>query len=165
MTETVSRTDYDKQLARVRELENQLASVSTSGSVTPFLGDYSDTLSDQQERLNKIDDMKAEVLLVNSFANMSKNDRNLWLYNNKRKEVAKNRAEEQRAEKEFYQLRSFERFYKKDSLQKALRKLHRTSDLSNVEQRKVQANYDFYVVRQRQLDLQASKVNNYRYKL
>lgn len=107
MSETVSRSDYDKQLDRVKELEKQLESVTTSGLVKPFVGEYSDTLSNQQQRLNKIDEMQAEVLLINSFANMSKNDRNLWLYQNKQRERNENKKKEQRAEKEFYELRSF----------------------------------------------------------
>jgi len=178
---SISQQDYDAKVAEVMCLRKELEDAKTYdieleevgapvGGRTPGFRQRKKKRRSEIDQLNKnlgllYERLDGKMLLVNAFANVSREDRNLIVYKNLREREQKDALEEKKKEQSFYEMRAFNNSVKQGELNKKLWTLEQTPhwDEKTAAKYKGGIAYDGYVDRQLQLSKQQHTANKYQY--
>ena len=163
----IRQKDYDAKVAEVMCLRKEL-----EYSKAYDLEEIGGGARQRKKRMTTIDQLnqklgllRGKMLLVNAFANVSREDRNLIVYKNLREREQKDALEEKKKEQSFYEMRAFNNSVKQGELNKKLWTLEQTPhwDEKTAAKYKGGIAYDGYVDRQLQLSKQQRTSNKYKY--
>lgn len=161
----IRQQDYDAKVAEVNFLRKELEDSKAYDLEVEEIGVESGSSMTTIDQLNqKLGLLRGKMLLVNAFANVSREDRNLIVYKNLREREQKDALEEKKKEQSFYEMRSFNNSVKQGEINKKLWTLEKTPHWDEKTAAKYKGiAYDGYVDRQLQLSKQQRTSNKYKY--